>query len=98
MFRKVFLTGIVAGLLQLTPLSAAEIVVRVAPPRAIVERRGPPPGRGYIWTPGYHRWDGHRHVWVPGAWVLPPRARAHWVPAHWVRRHHEYVFVEGHWR
>ena len=97
MLRKVFFTTIFAGSLLL-PLSAAEIVVRVAPPRPLVERRVPPPGHGYVWTPGYHRWDGRAYVWMPGAWVMPPRTRAHWVPAHWAKRHHEWVFVEGHWR
>src|SRR5438128_2596080 len=98
MMRKAFLTGIVAGLLQLAPLTAADIVVRVAPPRPRYERRVPPPGRGYVWTPGYYRWDGRGHEWVSGAWVRPPRARAHWVQPHWRRRGHEWVFVEGHWR
>ena len=97
MLRKGLMAAVFAAALALTA-SAADIVVRVAPPRPLVERRAPPPGRGYIWTQGYHRWDGRAYVWVPGTWVLPPRAHAHWVPAHWVKRHHEWVFVEGHWR
>jgi hypothetical protein len=23
--------------------------------------------------PGYHNWDGHAYVWVPGRWEVPPR-------------------------
>src|SRR5215831_14517621 len=84
MLRNILLTGIFAGAL-LAPLSAADVVVRIAPPRPLVERRVPPPGPGYVWTRGYHRWDGRAYVWTPGAWVMPPRRRAHWVPAHWVR-------------
>ncbi len=77
---------------------AAEVIVNVAPPRIRVEGRGRPPGRGHVWIPGYHRWDGHRHEWVSGRWELRPRPRARWEPHHWVRRGRGWVFVEGHWR
>jgi len=97
MFRRGLIAAAFAAALALSA-SAQEIIVRTAPPRPLVERRVAAPGRGYIWTPGYHRWDGHAYVWAPGAWVLPPRPHAHWVGAHWVRRHHEWVFVEGRWR
>ena len=97
MIRKAFLAALI-GCALTVGASAAEVIVRVGPPRAIVERRPPPPARAYIWTPGYYRWDGGRHVWVGGAWVMPPRPRAHWVPAHWARRPGGWVFVEGYWR
>jgi len=47
---------------------AADIVVRIAPPRAVIERRAPAPGRGYVWVSGYHRWDGNAYAWTPGRW------------------------------
>jgi hypothetical protein len=97
MLRKGLLACAIAGMFMMGA-TAAEIVVRVAPPRAIVERRPPQPGRNYIWTAGYHRWDGRAYVWVPGAWIAPPRQRARWVAHHWQRRGHDWVFVEGHWR
>lgn len=75
-----------------------EVVVRVAPPRPVVEVRGVAPGRGYVWIAGYHRWDGRAYVWVPGRWELPPRPHARWLAAHWTRRHGGWVLVEGHWR
>src|SRR5580765_8359891 len=89
MFRR----GLIAAAFGafLTVAASADVVVRVAPPRPVPERRVPAPGRGYIWTPGYHRWDGRAYVWAPGAWVMPPHPRAHWVPARWVHRHHEWV-------
>ena len=89
--------GVLAGVLAAGAF-AEEVIIRVGPPRPIVERRIPPPGPGYVWTPGYHRWDGARYTWVGGAWVLPPRHHAHWVRAQYVRRHGGWVFVEGHWR
>lgn len=97
MLRKFLLAGLFGGLL-VTSSFAQEVVIRTAPPRAIVERRVPSPGAGYVWTPGYHRWDGNRYAWAPGQWVQPPRARARWVPAHYARRRGGWVFVEGHWR
>jgi len=79
-------------------VAAAEVVVRVAPPRAVIEHRSARPGRDYVWINGYHRWDGNRHVWVEGRWERPPHARARWVQHRWVHRRDGWVFVEGHWR
>jgi WXXGXW repeat (2 copies) len=77
---------------------AAEVIVRVAPPAAIVETRPAAPGAGYVWLGGYHRWNGTAYAWVPGKWELPPRPHAHWVAHRWVKRGGGWVFVEGHWR
>lgn len=96
--RKLLVTSTFGILLGLGTTLSADVVVRVAPPRPLVEPRLAAPGPGYVWTPGYHRWDGHAYVWVPGAWVLPPRPHAVWVPHRWVHRHHQWAFVEGHWR
>lgn len=78
--------------------AAAQVVVTVRPPRPMHERRSAPPSRNHVWIDGYHRWDGRAYVWEPGRWEVPPRPRAHWVPAHWVRRGRGWVLVEGHWR
>lgn len=98
MFRKSLFTAAFACLLAAGSAPAAEVYVRVAPPRPVYERRIAPPGAGYVWTPGYHRWNGRAYEWYGGRWVLPPRPRAVWVPAHWVRRRHGWYLVEGHWR
>ena len=97
MIRKALLAAVLGAGLALSA-GAAEIFVRVGQPRPIRETRVVSPGRGYVWTPGYHRWDVRAYGWQPGAWVMPPRPRAHWVPAHWAHRRGGYVFVEGHWR
>ncbi len=98
MFRKGLITCVFAGMLAALPAAAAEVVVRIAPPRPVHERAIAAPGPGYVWTPGYHRWDGHAYVWVPGTWVRPPHPHAHWTAGHWVHRRDGYVFVEGRWR
>lgn len=78
--------------------ATAEVVVRIGPPRAVFERRGPRPGPGYVWIGGYHRWDGNAYAWSPGRWEQPPRPRARWVEHRWRHRRGGYVLVEGHWR
>ncbi len=97
MLRKGLIAAVFGAMLSVS-MFAADVVVRVAPPRAVVEHRPPMPGPGYVWTPGYQRWDGRAYVWVPGAWVMPPHAHAHWVAHRWEHRRGGYVFVEGHWR
>jgi len=97
MFKKsligfAFATGLVLS------ASAAEVVVKIAPPAPIVETRVVSPGPGHVWIAGYHTWNGNAYVWTPGRWEMPPRAHVRWVPPHWVHRHGGYVFVEGHWR
>jgi hypothetical protein len=97
MLRK-GLMGLVFASALVFNAGAAEVVVRVAPPVAIVETRGSAPGPGYVWIGGYHRWDGAAYAWAPGRWDAPPRPGARWVAHRWVRRHGGYVFVEGRWR
>jgi hypothetical protein len=72
-----------------------DIGVAPPPPRFV---RAPPPRRGYVWAPGYWRWDvrAHRHVWADGYWV---RARPgyRYRPAHWVRHGRQWRFRQGYW-
>jgi WXXGXW repeat (2 copies) len=97
MFRRGVLAFAAAVLLG-TGVAPAQVTVQIAPPRPPVERRMAAPGPGYVWTPGYQRWDGRAYVWVPGTWVRPPRRHPHWVAPRWVHRHGRWMFVEGHWR
>lgn len=77
----------------------AQLVVRIGPPPPPRhEFVPPPPHRGWVWQPGYHRWDGRAYVWVPGAYVAPPHPYARWVPGHWGHRRGGYVWIPGHWR
>jgi hypothetical protein len=77
------------------PAYAAVVDIEVAPPAPRVVAV-PPPRAGFVWAPGYYRWDGHQHVWVDGRW-LRERHGMHWVPEHWDERHGHYHFEPGHW-
>jgi hypothetical protein len=51
---------------------------------------------GWIWTPGYWAWEGHRHVWMDGRWVHT-RPGMRWEAARWDRHGDRYRFSPGHW-
>ena len=95
--------AILALAVALTPvppaLAGVRVYVNVRPPAPIVEVRPVAPGPLHVWIPGYHRWDGHAHVWVTGRWDLPPAHYRTWVGGHWVHHpHNGWYWVEGHWR
>ena len=96
--QKKVIGCIFAGCLMVGSALAADVVIRIAPPRPVIEQRVVAPGPGYVWVGGYHRWDGHAYGWVPGRWERPPKPHARWVAHHYVRRNGGWVFVEGHWR
>ena len=97
--KKLLLT-IACILFLTTGIAQAQVVIRIGPPPRPYERIPPlpPEHRDWAWHAGYHRWDGNRYVWVPGAYEQPPRPRARWVSGRWVRRGGGWVWIEGHWR
>jgi hypothetical protein len=97
MLRKGLIALVFASGLTLTT-AFAEVIVKVAPPAAVVETRPAAPGADYVWIPGYQQWNGTAYVWAPGRWELPPRPHARWVAHRWVHRNGGYVLVEGHWK
>jgi hypothetical protein len=97
MLKRTFM-GVMLGAFLAVGAFAADVVVRIAPPRVRVEHRPHAPGRDYVWVSGYQRWDGRGYVWEPGRWERPPRAHARWEAHHWVKRDGGWVLVEGHWR
>lgn len=92
------LIGLVFAGAMVFSAAAADVVVRIAPPRIVVEKRGPPPSRTHVWISGYQRWDGNAYGWAPGRWEQPPRPGARWVAHRWSHRRGGYVLVEGRWR
>ena len=90
--------GVGAFLLSGALAAETRVYVRVAPPPLIVETRPVAPGPHHVWVEGYHRWDGHAYLWVPGRWAIPPHHRSAWVPGHWKHVHSGWYWVPGHWR
>ena len=80
------------------PLPPGVVYVRTGPPAPVPEVRVVAPGPGYVWVPGYHRWDGSTYVWVAGAWQRPPRGRGRWVAGHWRHSSRGWYWVDGRWR
>lgn len=89
-------TGL-AGAAMASPAQAravVEVSVRSAPPPPRVERVVVRPG--YVWSPGYWHWNGRRHVWVGGRYVLA-RPGYVYVGPRWEHRGPGYRFHRGYW-
>ena len=96
--KRSLLTAVAAVILVLG-VAQAQVVVRIGPPPPRpVEVVPAPPHRGWVWVPGYHRWDGHRYVWVGGRYVKPPRPGAVWVAGDWHPERGGQVWHAGYWR
>jgi hypothetical protein len=76
----------------------AAFYVPVPPPGPIRETIIVSPGSGYVWVPGYHRWEGGHYLWVSGRWDRAPRARARWESGRWRHSRQGWYWVEGRWR
>jgi hypothetical protein len=100
-FKSLLSAMILASSLAALPARAeasTRVYIQFGPPARVVEVRPYRRHHGYVWTDGYHRWNGHGYAWRQGRWVRPPRGHAFWVRAHWVHSRHGWYFVQGHWR
>lgn len=91
----------VCALFLTTGAANAQIVVRIGPPPPHPVEVVPAPPRAHrdwVWVAGYHRWDGHAYVWVPGAYRRPPHPGWVWVPGEWRAERGGHVWHAGHWR
>jgi hypothetical protein len=68
-----------------------------APPPPVVETVPPPPSPDHVWVQGHYGWHAHVYTWEQGRYEHRPHARANWIPAHWEKRGHRRVWVNGHW-
>jgi hypothetical protein len=91
------------ALIALSPVAmpaAAQININidlgVAPPAQRYEAV-PAPRSGYVWAPGYWRWEDQRHVWAPGRWMTA-RPGYYWVADRWQPREGRHHYEAGHWQ
>ena len=89
----------VSGFFLAVGAANAQIVVRIGPPPPRpVEVVPAAPHADWVWVPGYHRWDGHGYVWVPGAYRRPPHHGAVWVAGEWREERGGHVWHAGYWK
>lgn len=97
--KKLFLAAVAAsafGAMALPPVASADVlVVRTAPP-APRDEVVPAARRGYVWTPGYWNWNGHRYVWVRGKYVRE-RVGYTWREPSWRENNGRWEFQRGNW-
>ena len=84
MIKKIVLAAMVAASLGgiATSVTAANVIVQVAPPALRAEVM-PPPRRGYVWVAGHWEWRNRHHQWVAGTWIRERRGYMYNQPA-WV--------------
>ncbi len=63
------------------------------PPRY---ERVPVARRGYIWSQGHWEWNGRRHYWAPGVWLVERPGYAYSAPA-WYQDHGRWQMRPGAW-
>jgi WXXGXW repeat (2 copies) len=78
------------------PAFAQRVIVRVAPPALQVEEV-PAARAGYMWAPGYWRWQNRQHVWARGHWERERRGQRYESPR-WEQRGDRYQFAPGRWQ
>ncbi|HSI02057.1 MAG TPA: hypothetical protein VLA02_15750 [Reyranella sp.] len=82
---------------MLTPAAAQSFNVQIgtAPPAPIYEVV-PAPRAGYVWAPGYYRYEGSRYHWTSGRFVAD-RPGYRWMPDRWERGSNGWYHVAGRW-
>jgi hypothetical protein len=87
--------GTAGGFAYAPPVQAGvDIDVDIAPPAPRYERVVVRPG--YVWTPGYYRYENRRYVWVGGNYVVE-RQGYRWRPHRWVQMNGRWHYAEGGW-
>jgi hypothetical protein len=90
-------TAIAFGSAAIPAEARVDVVIELGvPPPAPRFERVPPPRIGYVWAPGYWRWQGQQHVWAGGRWKRE-RPGSHWVAERWDERGGRHHFEPGRW-
>jgi hypothetical protein len=82
---------------MMTPAAAQSLNIMIGtPPPAPVYEVVPAPRPGYIWAPGYYRYDAGRYAWTTGRW-MPVRPGYRWVNDRWDHGPQGWYHVAGRW-
>ncbi len=99
MIKRLLSIALLLSSLPLASHAAVFVSIDVAPPPLPVYAQPVIPAPGYIWTPGYWRWnaaDGD-YYWIPGTWVTAPYVGALWTPGYWGWGGGAYAWHGGYW-
>ncbi len=95
MRKAVFCASIALSAIAMPAVAQVSMGIEIAPPPPRYEVV-PAPREGYVWGPGYWRYENERHVWAPGQWQTA-RPGSVWVADHWESRDGRNFFIAGHW-
>jgi len=88
---------VLLGSAAMPTISFADDIIITTPPPPLKTETPPAARSGYIWAPGYWKWEGGEHVWVEGHWI-ETRPNEHWVPDSWEQQDStHWHFIPGHW-
>ena len=94
--RNVLLCAMIAlGSAAMPAAAQITINIGVAPPAPHYEMI-PAPRSGYVWAPGFWRWENERHVWANGRWI-EARPGSYWVADRWEPRDGRHYYKPGRW-
>ena len=107
MLKTTLFTTLAAAAISLPALTAPALVTPAAaqanlnisigaPPPAPVYEVTPAPRAGYVWAPGYYRYEGNHYLWTKGRWMAE-RPGYHWTNDRWEHGPHGYYHVPGRW-
>lgn len=72
-----------------------QLYIGTAPPAPLYERM-PGARRGHVWVPGYWAWNGRRHHWMPGTYIVERPGYVYSRPA-WQQRGGRWTMQQGGW-
>ena len=99
MNKSLWAAALLTTALPFASQAAVSVSIDIAPPPLPVYAQPLIPAPGYIWTPGYWRWnpDDGDYFWVPGTWIAPPYVGALWTPGYWAWGGGGYRWHGGYW-
>ena len=107
MLKTIVVTTLAAAAISLPALTVPALVTPAAaqanlnisigrPPPAPIYEVTPAPRPGYVWAPGYYRYEGNHYLWTKGRWMAERRGY-HWTNDRWEHGSHGWYHVPGRW-
>ncbi|MBS0523417.1 MAG: YXWGXW repeat-containing protein [Proteobacteria bacterium] len=107
MLKTSLLTTLAAAAISLPALTVPALVTSAAaqanlnisigtPPPAPIYEVIPAPRAGYVWAPGYYRYEGGHYLWTKGRWMAE-RPGYRWTNDRWEHGPHGWYHVPGRW-